>query len=66
MAILLMRYSEIGLKGIKVRNNWENRLKDNIIQMFSADGVEAFVIRGQAPFFRTRFLHNRREQPDLP
>lgn len=31
MAILLMRYSEIGLKGIKVRNNWENRLKDNII-----------------------------------
>lgn len=51
MAILLMRYSEIGLKGIKVRNNWENRLKDNIIQMFSADGVEAFVIRGQARFF---------------
>jgi thiamine biosynthesis protein ThiI len=46
-----MRYSEIGLKGIKVRNNWENRLKDNIIQMFSADGVEAFVIRGQARFF---------------
>ena len=51
MAIILLRYSEIGLKGLKVRNNWENRLKDNIIQMFSADGVEAFVIRDQARFF---------------
>ena len=51
MAILLLRYSEIGLKGIAVRNRWENRLKDNIIQMLAADGVEAFVTRGKARFY---------------
>lgn len=51
MTILLLRYSEIGLKGISVRNRWENRLRDNIIQMLAADGVEALVIRGQARFY---------------
>ncbi|MCQ2079110.1 MAG: THUMP domain-containing protein [archaeon] len=51
MAILLLRYSEIGLKGITVRNRWENRLKDNILQMLAADGVEALVTRGQARFY---------------
>lgn len=51
MAILLLRYSEIGLKGISVRNRWENRLKDNILQMLAADGVEALVTRGQARFY---------------
>ena len=51
MAILLLRYSEIGLKGISVRNRWENRLRDNILQMLAADGVEALVTRGQARFY---------------
>lgn len=51
MVILLLRYSEIGLKGISVRNRWENRLKDNILQMLAADGVEALVTRGQARFY---------------
>ncbi|MCQ2085589.1 MAG: THUMP domain-containing protein [archaeon] len=51
MAVLLLRYSEIGLKGISVRNRWENRLKENIIQMLTEDGVEALVTRGQARFF---------------
>ena len=51
MAILLLRYSESGLKGISVRNRWENRLKDNILQMLAADGVEALVTRGQARFY---------------
>lgn len=51
MAILLIRYSEIGLKGISVRNRWENRLRDNILQMLAADGVEALVTRGQARFY---------------
>ena len=51
MAILLLRYSEIGLKGISVRNRWENRLKDNILQMLAADGVDALVTRGQARFY---------------
>lgn len=51
MAILLLRYSEIGLKGITVRNRWENRLKDNILHMLAADGVEALVTRGQARFY---------------
>lgn len=51
MTILLLRYSEIGLKGLKVRNNWENRLKDNLLQMFAADGVEALVTRGQSRLY---------------
>ncbi len=51
MAVLLIRYSEIGLKGISVRNRWENRMKENLVQMFTADGVEAFVTRGKARFY---------------
>lgn len=51
MSILLVRYSEIGLKGLKVRNNWENRLRDNLIHMFAADHVEALVTRGQARLY---------------
>lgn len=51
MSILLVRYSEIGLKGLKVRNNWENRLRDNLLQMFAADHVEALVTRGQARLY---------------
>lgn len=34
-----------------MRNRWENRLKDNILQMLAADGVEALVTRGQARFY---------------
>jgi thiamine biosynthesis protein ThiI len=51
MAVLLIRYSEIGLKGQMVRVRWENRLKDNLMQMLEADGVEALVEKGQARLY---------------
>ncbi|MCH3977831.1 MAG: THUMP domain-containing protein [Candidatus Methanomethylophilus sp.] len=53
MAVLLIRYSEIGLKGSAVRNRWENRMKDNLMQMLEADGVESLVEKGQARFYIT-------------
>ena len=45
MAMLLLRYSEIGLKSDAVRRRFENQLKDNIVSMLMADSVEAFVSR---------------------
>ena len=46
MAVLLIRYSEIGLKGTAVRIRWENRMKDNLMQMLEHDMVEALVTKG--------------------
>jgi len=51
MAVLLLRYSEIGLKTSHVRSRFENRLKDNLMQMLAADGVEALVERGDSRFY---------------
>ena len=51
MAVLLIRYAEIGLKTNHVRSRFENRMKDNLIQMFAADGVEALVERADSRFF---------------
>ncbi|MDD2626192.1 MAG: THUMP domain-containing protein [Candidatus Methanomethylophilus sp.] len=51
MAVLLVRYSEIGLKSTPVRVRFENRLKDNLLQMLMADGVEALVNKGEARFY---------------
>lgn len=51
MAVLLVRYSEIGLKSTPVRTRFENRMKDNILQMLMADGVEALVTKGEARFY---------------
>ena len=51
MAVLLLRYSEIGLKSDSVRRRFENQLKDNIVTMFMADSVEAFVSRKGARFY---------------
>ena len=53
MAVLLIRYAEIGLKTTHVRSRFENRMKDNLIQMFAADGIEALVERGEARFYVT-------------
>jgi thiamine biosynthesis protein ThiI len=53
MEILLIRYAEIGLKTSRVRSRFENRMKDNLIQMFAADGVEALVEKGEARFYVT-------------
>ena len=51
MAVLLIRYSEIGLKGTAVRIRWENRMKDNLMQMLEHDMVEALVTKGEARFY---------------
>lgn len=51
MAVILVRYSEIGLKSIPVRTRFENRLKDNMFSMLAADGVEAIVTKGEARFY---------------
>lgn len=49
--MILVRYSEIGLKSTPVRLKFENRLKDNILSMFAADGVEALVYRSDGRFY---------------
>ncbi len=51
MTILLLRYSEIGLKSDPVRKRFENQLRDNIMSMLVRDGVEAFVTKKGARIF---------------
>lgn len=51
MAILLVRYSEIGLKSAPVRKRFENQLKDNILNMLMEDGVEALVSKRGARYY---------------
>ena len=51
MSILLVRYSEIGLKSAPIRKRFENQLKDNILTMLVEDGVEAFVTKNGARFY---------------
>ena len=51
MAIILIRYAEIGLKSTPVRKRFENALKDNILNMLMQDGVEAIVTNKGARFY---------------
>ena len=51
VAIILMRYAEIGLKSTPVRRRFENTLKDNILNMLMEDGVEALVTNKGARFY---------------
>ena len=51
MSILLVRYSEIGLKSAPVRRRFENQLKDNILSMLMEDGVEALVTKNGARYY---------------
>jgi thiamine biosynthesis protein ThiI len=51
VALILARYSEIGLKSTPVRIRFENKLKDNILSMFASDGVEALVTKNDARYF---------------
>ena len=51
MAILLLRYAEIGLKSAPVRRRFENQLKDNILTMLMEDGVEALVTKRGARYY---------------
>lgn len=51
MELLLIRYSEIGLKSTPIRRRFESQLKDNIMSMLARDNVEAMVSNGDARFF---------------
>ena len=51
MSLLLVRYCEIGLKSTLVRRRFENILKDNMLTMLSADGVEAIITYADARYF---------------
>lgn len=51
VAILLVRYSEIGLKSTPVRAKFEKILKDNMLTMLMQDGVEAFVQKKGARYY---------------
>ena len=47
----MVRYCEIGLKSTPVRRRFENILKDNMLTMLAADGVEAIITYADARFF---------------
>lgn len=47
----MVRYSEIGLKSTPVRMRFENQLRDSMLSMLAADGVEALVDKGDARFY---------------
>ena len=51
MSVLLVRYSEIGLKSAPVRRRFENQLKDNMLSMLMEDGVEAFITKSGARYY---------------
>ncbi|MFA5453030.1 MAG: THUMP domain-containing protein [Candidatus Methanomethylophilaceae archaeon] len=51
MAIILVRYCEIGLKSTPVRKRFENQLRDNMLTMLASDNVEAFVTYADARFY---------------
>ena len=51
MSVLLVRYSEIGLKSAPVRRRFENQLKDNMLSMLMDDGVEALVTKNGARYY---------------
>jgi len=51
MPIVLIRYSEIGLKSTPVRTRFENQLKGKIISMLASDHIEALVKKGNARFY---------------
>lgn len=53
MAIVLVRYCEIGLKSTPVRKRFESILKENMLTMLAADGIEALITYAEARFYIT-------------
>ncbi len=51
MAIILIRYAEIGLKSTPVRKRFESTMKNNMLDMLMQDGVEALVTSRGARFY---------------
>jgi thiamine biosynthesis protein ThiI len=53
VSVILVRYCEIGLKSTPVRRRFEAELKENMLTMLAADGVEAFVTYADARYYIT-------------
>ena len=51
MPLLLVRYCEIGLKSTPVRRRFEAILKDNMLSMLAADGIESIITYADARYF---------------
>ena len=51
MAIVLVRYCEIGLKSTPVRRKFETVLRDNMLAMLASDHVEALISYGDARYY---------------
>ncbi len=51
MSVILVRYCEIGLKSTPVRRRFEALLKENMLSMLVADGVEALVRYEDARYY---------------
>ncbi|MBO7410049.1 MAG: hypothetical protein J6T68_03900 [Candidatus Methanomethylophilaceae archaeon] len=51
MAIILVRYCEIGLKSTPVRRKFETVLRDNMLAMLASDHVEALISYGDARYY---------------
>lgn len=53
MAVILVRYCEIGLKSTPVRKRFESLLKENMLTMLAADRIEALIAFADARFYIT-------------
>ena len=53
VSVILVRYSEIGLKSRPVRKRFEMQLRDNLMGMLTNDGVEALVTSDESRFYVT-------------
>lgn len=51
VTVILVRYCEIGLKSTPVRRRFEMILKDNMLAMLAADGVEALITYAEARYY---------------
>jgi len=53
VAVILVRYSEIGLKSKPIRKRFESQLKDNIVNMLIRDRIEALVTSDDSRLYVT-------------
>jgi len=51
VSIILVRYSEIGLKSKPVRKRFEAQLKENMMSMLIRDGTEALITSDESRFY---------------
>ena len=51
VTVVLVRYCEIGLKSTPVRRRFESILKENMLTMLAADGIEALISFADARYY---------------